>query len=237
MAGYRQIHPKIWKDEWFIELEPPEKLFFIYLFSNDETTFSGLYKLPLRVMINETGLAKKCILEMLNKFSDAGKVYFENGLVWVVNMRRHHPSNSPKVTARINADMVLIPNCDLKRKCMQSLDMLSIPYPYATDTESLKDEDKIRKEEDNNSEALERPNIFLLYENNFGSIQGSLVDELKCAETLYPGEWIAEAFRIAAEHNARRWSYVKAILERWMAEGYKTDNRKPVHESIAGEEF
>ena len=65
-----------------------------------------------------------------------------------------------------------------------------------------------------------RPNIFNLYEQNFGLIQSPLlVEQLKDAERTYPSEWIEEAFRIAVGNNARRWSYARSILERWSREG------------------
>ncbi len=64
-----------------------------------------------------------------------------------------------------------------------------------------------------------RPNIFVLYEQNIGLLQSIIADELREAEREYPAEWIEEAFRLAAEANVRRWSYVRAILERWTTEG------------------
>jgi DnaD/phage-associated family protein len=67
-----------------------------------------------------------------------------------------------------------------------------------------------------------RPNIFVLYEQNIGLLQNIIADELRQAEQDYPAEWIEEAFHLAAEANVRRWSYVRAILERWLTEG-KTD--------------
>lgn len=67
--------------------------------------------------------------------------------------------------------------------------------------------------------APSRPSIFMLYEQNVGLVQPILAQELMEAEDAYPAEWIEEAFRIAAEHNVRNWRYVRAILERWTAEG------------------
>ena len=64
-----------------------------------------------------------------------------------------------------------------------------------------------------------RPNIFNLYEQNFGLIRPLLAEELKDAEQTYPAEWIEEAFRIAVSNNVRRWAYVRSILERWAREG------------------
>ena len=65
-----------------------------------------------------------------------------------------------------------------------------------------------------------RPNIFNLYEQNFGLIRSPmLAEELKDAEQAYSADWIEDAFRIAVGNNARRWSYVRSILERWAREG------------------
>jgi DnaD/phage-associated family protein len=64
-----------------------------------------------------------------------------------------------------------------------------------------------------------RPTIYQLYEDIIGTIKGTMVDALKDAEREFPYLWIEEAFQIAVEHNARKWSYVYAILERWDREG------------------
>ena len=65
----------------------------------------------------------------------------------------------------------------------------------------------------------ERPNIFVLYEQNIGLLQPIIAEELQEAERAYPREWIEEAFRIAVERNVRNWKYIRRILERWAAEG------------------
>jgi len=62
-------------------------------------------------------------------------------------------------------------------------------------------------------------NIFKLYEQNIGVITPIVSEELKDAETIYPGEWISEAFRESALLNKRSWRYVEAILKRWKTEG------------------
>jgi len=67
--------------------------------------------------------------------------------------------------------------------------------------------------------AAERPNIFVLYEQNIGLLTPLIAEELRDAEKTYPQDWIEEAMRIAVERNVRRWRYVRAILERWATEG------------------
>ena len=65
----------------------------------------------------------------------------------------------------------------------------------------------------------QRPNIFVLYEQNIGPLTPILAEELMEAEDTYPPEWIHDAIRRAVEANVRKWTYVRAILERWQSEG------------------
>lgn len=77
--------------------------------------------------------------------------------------------------------------------------------------------------------ATERPNIFRLYEENFGPLTPMIAEALGEAEDSYPPDWIEEAMHIAVEKNARNWRYVTAILERWQNEG--RDERKDRRDS------
>ena len=66
---------------------------------------------------------------------------------------------------------------------------------------------------------LERPTVFTLYEQNIGPLTPMVADLLREAENTYPAAWIEDAIRIAVENNARKWSYVQAILEGWLTKG------------------
>lgn len=68
--------------------------------------------------------------------------------------------------------------------------------------------------------------IFALYEQNIGLVPPLLAEELQEAEETYPWEWIEEAFLLAVRRNARNWSYVRAILERWASEGRDTGDHR-----------
>lgn len=80
--------------------------------------------------------------------------------------------------------------------------------------------------------ATQRPGIFRLYEEHIGTITPMVGDRLIEAEETYPSEWIEEAFREAAELNARNWRYVERILLRWAEEGRgnETAGRDPFEE-------
>jgi DnaD/phage-associated family protein len=80
--------------------------------------------------------------------------------------------------------------------------------------------------------ASERPGIFRLYEEHIGTITPMVGDRLIEAESTYPREWIEQAFREAAELNARNWRYIERILSRWAEEGRanETAGRDPLEE-------
>ncbi len=73
---------------------------------------------------------------------------------------------------------------------------------------------------------VERPPIFVLYEQNIGLLTPMIANELRDAERHYPADWIADAFREAVTMNKRSWKYVAAILERWRAQGKDTGRSK-----------
>jgi DnaD/phage-associated family protein len=72
----------------------------------------------------------------------------------------------------------------------------------------------------------QRPNIFVLYEQNIGPLTPLLVEELMEAEDAYPPSWIEDAFREAVELNKRSWRYIQRILERWEAEGRRDETSR-----------
>ncbi|MEZ4663729.1 MAG: DnaD domain protein [Caldilineaceae bacterium] len=69
---------------------------------------------------------------------------------------------------------------------------------------------------------MEQPNIFVMYEQNVGFMSPMIADQLRDMEKGYSPAWIEEAFEIAVSQNARKLSYIQAVLKRW-----ETDGRDP----------
>jgi DnaD/phage-associated family protein len=76
----------------------------------------------------------------------------------------------------------------------------------------------------------QRPGIFRLYEEHIGTITPMVGDRLVEAEDTYPADWIVDAFREAAELNARNWRYIEKILKNWAEEG--RPNETPGRDSL-----
>ena len=91
--------------------------------------------------------------------------------------------------------------------------------------------------------SIEEPvNIFAVYEENVGMLTPMIAEELKDAMNLYPENWIADAIKESVKQNARKWSYITAVLERWAKEGrsdgtYRRDSKKDDPEKYVKGEF
>jgi hypothetical protein len=100
MAKSRMINTKMWSDNWFINLDPVEKLLFIYLLTNERTNLCGLYELPIKIMSVETGIEKEMIENILKRLEKDSKVYSFDGWVLIRNFYKHQLQN-PSITQGI----------------------------------------------------------------------------------------------------------------------------------------
>ena len=156
MANYRQIHVKIWKDNWFLDLIPEEKLLWVYLFSNDLTSLSGIYQISQKVIAFETGLDIDWVADTLKNFQSQSKLEYEDGYIWIKKLRKYHETSSPKVQTHIRNDLDSIPDIPLKTRYIAYYQP-DIPYTYPMDTESQEEEEEVKEEKEEEVERAPAP--------------------------------------------------------------------------------
>ena len=169
MANFRQIHTKIWKDPWFIDLSPDRKLLFIYLFSNEQANIMGLYQLPLKVICFETDLDRTAVEEGLAQFAADGRCYVEDNWVWIVNLFRHNANNpkSPKTQVHIRKTLGEVPDIPLKARLirhyreiegiLEGYDTPSIPVPQEQEQEHEQDQEQDHEQEQEQQQQQDEP--------------------------------------------------------------------------------
>lgn len=85
---------------------------------------------------------------------------------------------------------------------------------------------------------VERPNIYVLYEQNIGLLTPIMAEKLQDAEGRYPREWLEAAFEEAVLNNKRNWRYIERILERWTAEGRQSGkDRRSIEQSLDPDKY
>lgn len=84
----RIIYTEIWQDDFFVGLNPDEKLLFIYFLTNESVNIIHFYKCGISRVKADTGIDTPIILKAQRKFEENGKIYFKNGYVFLRNAHR-----------------------------------------------------------------------------------------------------------------------------------------------------
>lgn len=146
------VDTKFWDDNYSSNLDPIEKLLFLYFLTNTSTNISGVYEIPIKKIAVETGIDKEMVLKILDRFSKDGKVFYYNGWLCLKNFVKNQNQNSPKVQAGIKNEIGLIPRDILEK-------FIGYGYPIAFNIIKsnliLTKDKKEKKETPNRSEALE----------------------------------------------------------------------------------
>ena len=129
MAKGRYINTKFWDDEYIGTLSPMQRYLFLYILTNSLTNLSGIYEITLKRISFDTGMTQEEIQEAFDRFSQAGKIYYAQGWLWIKNFQKHQ-SPSIKIQQGIAYQMQDIPK--------NILDLFAIEIPEVASRESKK---------------------------------------------------------------------------------------------------
>ena len=108
MAKQRYINTKFWRDSYIEELDPSEKLLFLYLLTNPDTNISGIYEIPLKIIAVDTGIDKDMVKKLLDRFETDNKIKYKNGWIAIKNFTNHQ-TISPKIKTGIENEIKKAP--------------------------------------------------------------------------------------------------------------------------------
>lgn len=136
---FRKIDTEMWQDPWFEQLEPEDKLAFIYLWTNPYCNQAGIYEISSRRVSFDIGYHIDTISIPLSE-----KViwYPDRKIIWVKNFFRHQCQNGKfaiaalksikddkyKLQIFINHNRKFLEDLNVNLKPYH-IDTLSIPYP------------------------------------------------------------------------------------------------------------
>ena len=96
MSKNRYINTKFWDDEYISELEPIQKLLFLYIITNSLTNICGVYEITLKRICFDTGISQKDIMDILEKFDKDLKIKYSNGWIGIKNFIKHQKVSDNK---------------------------------------------------------------------------------------------------------------------------------------------
>lgn len=124
---YRKIDTATWQDPWFEQLGPNEKLSFLYLWSNDYCTQSGIYTISPKRFEFDTGLKMNGPVDSLYPKVEWIK---QDNTVWVKGFFKHQCQSSKFAKAaldgiRCNRDL-LARFIDYNKKILDGYDKINL---------------------------------------------------------------------------------------------------------------
>lgn len=150
MAIYRQIHTTFWKDRRVGEWDKDQKLFYLYLLTNDYTTQCGVYEFNRRYAEFELGMSREQVDSHIKFLVSEGRIVFNEKPeeLMIVNWLKYNSARSPKVAAVIDKELREIKTLEFEseviKKCQlleypiktkePKKDSISIEYGYGIDT-------------------------------------------------------------------------------------------------------
>jgi len=141
MSKQRMVNTRFWDDNYTSNLDPIEKLLFLYFITNTSTNICGVYEIPLKKVAVETGIDKEMVLKIIERFTKDSKIFYVDGWIGIKNFVKHQNQGSPKVRQGIKIEIMAIPKDILDKM---------IRYGYGMDTLSYSN---------SNSNSNSNPNL------------------------------------------------------------------------------
>lgn len=144
MAIFRKVHVTFWRDEFVESLTPEQKFFYIYLLTNDRTTQCGIYEITNKQMCYDTGYNEDTIKKLIEFFVSSGKIKYSKDTkeIALKNWVKYNDSNSPKVKACIDKELLKVKNRVL------------IQYLYSMDTHTQEEQEEEQEQEKEQEEGV-----------------------------------------------------------------------------------
>ena len=144
MSKTIMLNSRFWEDNYISELDPIEKLLFIYCLTNPRISISGIYEVPLRNIELDTGIAIKVIEKVFEKFQFNVKIAYREGWVCIIKYPKYQNYRSPLIQKAVRNELAIVPKFLLDY-------FILIGYPIHTLFIGLKGKGK-DKEEDKDKE-------------------------------------------------------------------------------------
>ncbi len=94
MSKLRSVNTKFWDDPFVVELNPTEKLLFLYLITNSLTTILGIYEISIRKISFDTGISQEMVRKGLERFGTSRKAFFEGNYIILPNWPKNQNLNT-----------------------------------------------------------------------------------------------------------------------------------------------
>lgn len=124
MAQFRYVYCKIWSDIKVIEdFTPEDKLFWLYLLTNERTNQLGVYTFVKKIVAFEIGYSEEAIISLIKRFEEHHKlIHFDkdtNEIVILKWGKYNLKKGGTPILSCVNSDLKKIKNKKLLKKIIK----------------------------------------------------------------------------------------------------------------------
>jgi len=143
MSTNRMIKDSFWTDSYIENLDPIEKLLFIYLLTNPLCNIAGIYQIQTKRIAFEIGIEKDMVDKLLIRLQNDDKIIRHHDWLLIVNHAKHQAFSNPNVTAGIKRIIEELPSEIKALKGFERLShftLLNLTIPNSTLPNSTRNE-------------------------------------------------------------------------------------------------
>lgn len=240
---YRAVKDSFWTDILVLDLSPEEKLFYLWLFTNEHLDPCGCYQATIRTIEYETGLGRDAIAVLIQRFVALERIKYNEQnkefilLKWKKNNQGFFKASNVNSIKGIRQGAAKINTPEFRQIVAEWLgdkeaptlpptpeatpQPLTInPEPITLNQETTATVSKVATELASAPETGEESSSMGLFEFRDGfqkatgkTLKGGANEDAMAACRAYSKEAIAEAFRVTALQGGETLKYVLTVLK------------------------
>jgi len=156
MAIFRKLHTSFWSDSFVEELDKDQKLFYLYLLTNERTNQCGVYEITKKQISYDLGYSIDRVSILLDYFISKGRIRYNEQTkeLAIAKWLKYNNSTSPKVQSCINKGFTLVKDTLL-------IDYVKSMHTLSQEEEEQEEEKEQEEEEDLFADFIESFNMIL----------------------------------------------------------------------------
>lgn len=252
MSLFRKVHTEFWRDPRVLEeLTPEDKLFFLYLLTNPNTTQLGIYKITKKQIAFELGYSIESINILMERFENKydfikynsetrelaikmwGKYNLTRGGKPMIDCIEKE-LKEVKDTALVDYILINIEKDDIKKVLVKYLENINNNDTYDDTLPNIKQEKEKEKEEEKDKDKdIDKEKVSdyeKIYEENIGVVNQIVKDWIKDITNKIDLELFKKAIEIATDKGKCNKGYVAGIINKWVDKDIKNIKALNQHE-------
>lgn len=252
MSLFRKVHTEFWRDPRVLEeLTPEDKLFFLYLLTNPNTTQLGIYKITKKQIAFELGYSIESINILMERFENKydfikynsetrelaikmwGKYNLTRGGKPMIDCIEKE-LKEVKDTSLVDYILINIEKDDIKKVLVKYLENNNNNDTYDDTLPNIKQEKEKEKEEEKDKDKdIDKEKVSdyeKIYKENIGVVNQIVKDWIKDITNKIDLELFKKAIEIATDKGKCNKGYVAGIINKWVDKDIKNIKALNQHE-------